>query len=109
MTVLMHLAQSACKSTQEAIQAAKQAIVQKEEEHCQVCKELQQLNGSSSLPASWPEAKQEAVSTSYEDHIVTVGPSVKDCCSSGNFKLSLLVLCHVNQPVEGRVKISVCE
>ena len=80
--MLMHLAQSACKSTQEAIQAAKQAIVHEEEEHSQVCKELQQLKGNSTLPASWQEAKQEAVSTSYEDHIVTVGPSVKDCCSS---------------------------
>lgn len=61
--MLAHLAQSACKSTEEAIQAAKQAIVQKEEAHSQVCKELQQLKGSSSLPSSVQEAKPEEVST----------------------------------------------
>ena len=67
--MLMHLAQSACKSAQEAIQAAKQAVVQKEEEHSQVCLELQQLKNNSSLPPSWQEVRPEAVSTSMKDHI----------------------------------------
>ena len=95
--MLMHLAQSACKSTQEAIQAAKQTFVHKEEEHSQICKELQQLKGNSSLPASWQEAKQEAVSVPTEDHVVTVGPSVKGCCSSERkTSPACLLPCEVN-------------
>lgn len=93
----MHLAQSACKSTQEAIQAAKQTFVHKEGEHSQICKELQQLKGNSSLPASWQEAKQEAVSVPTEDHVVTVGPSVKGCCSSERkTSPACLLPCEVN-------------
>ena len=91
--MLTHLAQSACKSTQEAIQAAKQAIVQKEEEHSQVCKELQQLKGSSSLPLSWQEAGPEAVSTS-----IRRWKSLKGCCSLEKLIMPTCLLpCEVKQ------------